>query len=83
MKGVAVDPLAEMLAQEAREDHAKAKGRGERILRCADAAVNGMLAEGRLSSVLADDARIAIVRAIADEFYGNAAIDMPTVRRSS
>lgn len=81
--GLAADPLDIMLAEETAADHAKARARGERIERIADAAVNFMIAEGRLPSHLADDMRVAVFRAVADDFYGNAAIDVPNLRKGA
>lgn len=78
--GVSPDPLEQMLDAETAADHAKAGARGERILRVADQAVSLMNAEGRLPASLVDDVRIAVFRAVMDEFYGNVAIDMPTLR---
>lgn len=72
------DPVEEMLQAEARADHAQATARGERILRVADAAVSQLAVSGRLPVGYHDDVRAAVFMAVSDEFYGNAAIDLPT-----
>lgn len=79
--GLSPDPLDVMPAEETAADHAQARARGERIERVADAAVNFMIAEGRLPAGLADDMRVAVFRAVADDFYGNVAIDVPNLRK--
>lgn len=81
--GVAPDPIETMLADETARDHALAVTRGQRLERLAGAAITRMVASGSLPAGSAHDAFAAIVRAAADEFYGNAAIDVPTMRRSS
>lgn len=83
IRGVSPDPLDVMLEQSATQDHAKAAQRGERVLRVTNAAINGLISRGLLAPADEDDARVAVFSLIADDLYGNAAIDVPRLRRRS
>jgi hypothetical protein len=69
------DPTA---ADEAR-DHALAHARGARLATITDAIVRALDAAGILP--YRDDTPVAIFNVLADLFYGNAAIDVPTLQR--
>jgi hypothetical protein len=72
------DPVEAMLDDERQADHAQAARRGERLARIADAVASNLHARGILTCT--DDLRGALFHALADELYGNAAIDVPTLR---
>ena len=73
-----LDPVEAMLEQEARADHARAKGRGERLRLMADGIVNNLIASGALQAQHARQARVETFHQLADELYGNQAIDGPS-----
>lgn len=75
------DPVAAMLAEETAADHARARFRGERVAHLADAVINALRASG--SQLDPDEARVTIYHTIADALYGDAAIDIPTLRGRS
>lgn len=76
---LSLDPVDALLAAEVATDHAQAKVRGARLLRVANRVIDEMQARGVLRAS-ADDVRGTIFHALADEFYGNAAIDVPPLR---
>jgi hypothetical protein len=71
------DPAEAALAQETRADHERAKDRGERLRILADGIVSELNAEGLLRPGHAR-ARRLIFHQLADELYGNQAIDGPS-----
>lgn len=75
------DPVKAMLDAETAQDHAKAKGRGVRVLGLALSLASALNAAGLLRGSTAD-AAAEMFHPIADELYGSAAIDVPTLRRS-
>lgn len=75
---VDLDPVDAMLAAEERADHAKAKGRGERLRLLADGIVNELIASGALPAQHGRSARVATFHQLADELYGNQSIDGPS-----
>jgi len=75
---VQLDPVEQMLADEARADHAKAKSRGERLRLMADGIVNNLIASGALPAQHARQARVETFHQLADELYGNASVDGPS-----
>ena len=79
--GIVADPVDEMLNVDARIDHEQAVRRGQRIYLVADAAVADLIGRGLLQTASADDARVALFTIIADDVYGNAAIDVPPLRK--
>lgn len=74
-------PSDAMLDQMAAEDHAQAKRRGEKVLEMTDAAIDSLIANQLLYSDR-DDCRVVLFHALADRLYGNAAIDIPPLRRT-
>lgn len=73
------DPVEAMLAQETAVDHSKAKWRGERVLGLCDRVASTLDAQGLLRASR-DDVRAELFHVIADDLYGDAAIDVPTLR---
>lgn len=74
------DPLETLLADEATADHAHAKRRGERVQLLAESLASTLHARGLLRGSK-DDAVVELFGPLADDLYGNAAIDTPTLRR--
>jgi|SRR4051812_8951894 hypothetical protein len=73
------DPVERQLATDTFLDHAKAKARGIRALEIADTALGALDGHGLVRD--AERARVILWSAIADALYGNAAIDIPQLRR--
>lgn len=67
----------EVLALEARADHAQAAERGQRIRDLADSCVGELIAEGYLPSEHRIPARTVLFPILADVIYGSAAVDIP------
>lgn len=65
--------------QDVQQSHAKAKERGERILQLTNRLLRELTANG-LPVFHADDVRVAFFSVLADDLYGGAAIDVPTLR---
>lgn len=64
------------------DDHAQAARRGQRLVDLADACILELLAGGLLPAARCDDARVALFTVLCDDIYGNAAVDIPRLRRS-
>ena len=77
--GVSPDPAEAELDEEPAVDHAKAKARGERVLGLAERIASTLQARGGLRASEAE-VRVAIFHVIAEELYGRAAVDVPTLR---
>ena len=54
-----------------------ARRRGERVRDLADTIIAEFLVAGFLSPTWADSARVVLFHVLADNLYGNAAIDIP------
>jgi len=72
------DPVERLLADDAAADHAQAKTRGERVRDLADAIAVELHGRGMLHASRRDT-RAAIFHILADDLYGNAAIDIPNL----
>lgn len=79
-RGLSVDPVDAILAEETTRDHAMASVRGARIKRLADALVTSLVGRSLLLDSQSDDARVALFSILADDIYGTAAIDIPPLR---
>jgi hypothetical protein len=69
------DPVAEQITRDERTDHHHATARGQRLLRLADHLVAALQASCTVTNVAA--ARAEIFHVLADDLYGNAAINTP------
>lgn len=69
------------IAAEDAADREAAAERGETVLDCVDRVISEMKARGYLRAP-DEDCRVAIFHAVADAMFGNAAIDVPTLRRA-
>lgn len=78
---IARDPVDEFLKQDTQRDHEAAKRRGERLNRLGLRIADELISTGVLPIAAYEDVRIAVHTAVADEFYGNQSVDLPTVRR--
>lgn len=74
---VLTDPVEQLIANEARADHDKAKGRGERLRLLSDGIVSQLQASGLLRGE-PRDARVLIFNELAYELFGNQSIDGPS-----
>lgn len=75
------DPVFAAIDAETRRDHAVATARGARLARLSAAVVSDLVGRGLVSAD--DDARVAVFSVLADHLYGDAAIDVPTLRPAS
>ena len=73
------DPVTILLAEEERQDHARAKARGIRVLDVTDLVLCALDGHGLLRDQ--QQARIVIWSAVADALYGNLAIDIPQLQQ--
>lgn len=73
------DPVEALIAAEARADHAKAKSRGVRVALLAQSIASDLNAEGLLRGA-ESDVIVRIQCRLAEDLYGNAAVDLPGVR---
>jgi hypothetical protein len=71
---------AEEITEAARIDHARAGERGERLRQLLNAIVRVLMAHGMYGSDLAG-AKPEIFHVLADDIYGNRAIDIPDLDR--
>jgi hypothetical protein len=69
------DPIADVIAREEHTDHHRAAARGQRLLVLADHLVAALQASCTVTNVAA--ARAEIFHVLADDLYGNAAINTP------
>jgi len=72
-----LDPVEAVIAAEQREDHARARGRGERLRLLSDGIVSQLQAEGLLRGA-PRDARVLVFHELASELFGNQSIDGPS-----
>lgn len=75
----AADPVDFLIEQETKADHSKAKSRGERVSLLAQSIASELHASGMLRGAECD-ARVRIQVILADDLYGNAAVDLAGVR---
>jgi hypothetical protein len=69
------DPVHEQFARDERTDHHRATARGQRLVRLADHLVAALQASCTVTNVAA--ARAEIFHVLADNLYGDDAIDTP------
>jgi hypothetical protein len=67
----------ELIAREARHDHAKAQARGQRIQDLADFCVSELIAEGYLPSEHRIPASVVLFQILADDIYPLVSVDLP------
>jgi hypothetical protein len=67
----------ELLAKQARTDHAEASRRGQRIADLASLCVGELIAEGYLPSAHRIPACVVLFPILADDIYGLTAVDIP------
>lgn len=79
---MAPDPLDVVMAREERMDHAQAERRGQRVRDLAEAVVAALMGPGLLPAAHRAQAVIVAVHILADDLYGNAALDLPADVRS-
>lgn len=76
---LALDPVEAVITAETKADHSKAKQRGERVAALAWCIASELDANGMLRGSAAD-ARVQIQRIVAEDLYGNQAVDLQGVR---
>jgi hypothetical protein len=76
-----MNPVDREVADDAARDHAQAGARGRRVLDLTNAVLSALQATG-LIVFDPDEARVAIFSVLAEDIYGNAAVDIPTLRSS-
>jgi hypothetical protein len=69
------DPVHEAIGREEHSDHYRARARGQRVLLLADRLVIILQAQALLTDP--DVARRKLFHALADDLYGNGALDVP------
>lgn len=82
MPARSTDPVEAMLARDTAVDHDEARFRGQRVFDLARRLVSTLDARGLLRGS-AQDATVELFHPIADDLYGNAAIDIPALRGRS
>ena len=76
----AYDPLDIALARARDIELAHAQQRGARVLDLTDSVLSLLVAAGWMAPQFVDDARPVVFHELADDIYGNLALDIPPLR---